>query len=69
MFQNALQNIDVLPWSFLDPDNRSCFRMVANGNHVMSPRFFYVFQSVIGYYVAHLEVKINEKPTQRADDA
>ena len=30
--------------------------MVANGNHVMSPRFFYVVNSFISYYVAYLEV-------------
>ncbi len=33
-----------------------CGRMVANGNHVMSPRFYYVFKAVISYYLAYLEV-------------
>ena len=31
-------------------------RMVANGNHVMSPRWYYVFKAIVGYYIAYLEV-------------
>ena len=30
--------------------------MVANGNHVMSPRWYYVFKAIVGYYIAYLEV-------------